>query len=291
MGQKGRKPLETLVVFTDVDGTILDLHTYEVGPALEVLQTCEALGVAVVLVSSKTREELETVRRSLGNRDPFACENGAAVYLPRSNWERPGGAEPWEAYWRIVLGRPRAELVRVLQRASSNAGVSVRAFHEMSVAELAEITGLSPSEARRAADREFDEPFLVLAEDPADVLRLASELEREGYGYSRGGRFHHVSGRHGKGEAVRILQGLYRTRCPCARFAAFGDAEADLPMLREVDHPYLVRRTDGTVATEERLPGLRVTRFPGPLGFADAVWELLRLYDCALDRDLPTPME
>lgn len=291
MEQKKTKPMVTLVVFADLDGTILDLHTYEAGPALEALRACESTGVAVALVSSKTREEMETIRRSLGHRDPFACENGAALYLPRSDWERPEGAEPWGAYWRIVLGRPRAELVRVLQRASSSAGVPVRAFWEMSAAELAEITGLTPTEARRAADREFDEPFLVLAEDPDDVLRLASELEREGYGYSRGGRFHHVTGRHGKGEAVRILQGLYRAQCPGARFAAFGDAEADLPMLREVDHPYLVRRPDGTVATEERLPGLRVTRFPGPLGFADAVWELLRLWDCVLDRDLPSPME
>ncbi len=292
MGQKGTNPLETLVVFADVDGTILDLDTYEAGPALEALQACQAMGVAVVLVSSKTRQELEELRARLGLRDPFACENGAALYLPRSDWAQPAGAEPWGAYWRIVLGRPRAELVSVLWKASSRAGVPVRAFHEMNGAELAEVTGLAPAEARRAGEREFDEPFLVPGEDPAAVLRLASELESEGYGYSRGGRFHHVSGRHGKGDAVRVLKELYRrARCPGARFAAFGDAEADLPMLREVDHPYLVRRPDRTAAVAERFPGLRVTRLPGPRGFADGVRELLQLYGRAPGRDLPTRME
>lgn len=278
MEQEGRGSPKTLVVFADVDGTILDLETYQPGPALESLQACEALGVAVVFVSSKTRQELEDVRKSLGNRNPFACENGAALFLPRSEWDRPGHGEACGAYWRILLGRPRAELLRVLREASSSAGVPVRAFHEMDEAELAEATGLSLAQARLAGQREFDEPFFVPGEEPAAVLRLALELEKKGYGYSRGGRFHHVSGKQGKGEAVRILKELYRARCPGVRFAAFGDAEADLPMLREVHHPFLVRRPDGTVATAETFSGLRVTQAPGPGGFAEGIRSLLRLY-------------
>jgi len=282
--ERKKDRLESLVVFADVDGTILDLDTYQAGPARQALRTCAALAVPVVFVSSKTRQELEELRNSLGNRDPFACENGAAVYLPRSDWERPDGAEPWGFYWRIVLGRPRAELVAALREASARTGVPVRAFHEMGSEELAEATGLTIAEARRANERQFDEPFLVVTEDPAAVLRLAKELEGRGCGYSRGGRFHHVSGRHDKGDAARILRRLFRLRRPGAWFAAFGDAEGDLPMLREAEYPYLVRRPDGRVGTTERFPGLRVTRAAGPRGFVEGLGELLRFSGCALGR-------
>lgn len=284
MEETKKDRLKSLVVFADVDGTILDLDTYEAGPARQALRTCAALGLAVVFVSSKTRQELEKLRIFLGNRDPFACENGGALYLPRSDWQRPENAKPWGPYWRIVLGRPRSELVAALRNAAARTGVFVRAFHEMGTEELAEVTGLTPAEARGAQEREFDEPFLVPVEDARAVLRLVKELEGRGYGYSRGGRFHHVSGKHDKGDAARILRRLFRMRRPCARFAAFGDAEADLPMLREADYPYLVRRPDGGVGVSDRFPGLRVTRAAGPRGFVEGLGELLRLYGCALDR-------
>ena len=65
------------VIFTDLDGTLLDHDTYEWKEAEPALDLCKKLGVPVVFVSSKTRAEIEVLRRQDGHF--------ASLYL-RERW-------------------------------------------------------------------------------------------------------------------------------------------------------------------------------------------------------------
>lgn len=264
-----------LVIFADLDGTVLDLETYEPGPATGALDKCARLGVPVVFVSSKTRREIEEVRKKLGNRAPFASENGGGIYLPACEFPRPEGAEPWGEYWRVVFGLPRSELLKALRAAARTAGAQVTGYSDIDLSELMRWTGLSPEEALLAADRDFDEPFVMANDVPEVTARLIEEIESRGCRWSRGGRFHHISGSHTKGDAVRYLKRVFLELCPKVRFAAIGDAQGDRPMFEEVDFPFLVRRPDGGVASVKQLPGLRITAGRGPQGFLEGVEALL----------------
>jgi mannosyl-3-phosphoglycerate phosphatase len=69
-----------LLVFSDLDGTLLDHDTYSFETARPALAELKERGIPLVLATSKTRAETESVRSALGNRHPFVVENGGAVY-------------------------------------------------------------------------------------------------------------------------------------------------------------------------------------------------------------------
>ncbi|MFB3136761.1 MAG: HAD hydrolase family protein [Nitrospirales bacterium] len=80
MGQTTR-----LVIFTDLDGSLLDTETYRFDAARAALEELTARQVPLVLCTSKTRAEVEPLRQELGITDPFIVENGgASIFLART---------------------------------------------------------------------------------------------------------------------------------------------------------------------------------------------------------------
>ncbi|HEY4579910.1 MAG TPA: HAD-IIB family hydrolase, partial [Candidatus Acidoferrales bacterium] len=65
-----------MIVFTDLDGTLLDYHTFSWTAANEALAEIERRRVPLVFCTSKTRAEIEALRRKIGNAHPFISENG-----------------------------------------------------------------------------------------------------------------------------------------------------------------------------------------------------------------------
>ena len=66
------------VVFTDLDGTLLEHSTYSFAEAEEALDLLRSQDIPLVICTSKTRSEVEFWRRLLGNEHPFIVENGGA---------------------------------------------------------------------------------------------------------------------------------------------------------------------------------------------------------------------
>lgn len=253
----------SLVIFTDLDGTFLDHDTYSYEEALPAWRDCVAAGVPVVFCSSKTRAEIERLRRRLGSSDPFISENGAAVFLPDGVLE---------------LGIRYERLCAVLDDLSRSLGVGVEGFHHLTPAQIAARTGLTPEDAADAAAREYDEPFVFLDTPPDRVEEFLRAVEASGLRWTRGGRFYHLFGHAGKGGAVEALLDVYRRRNPAVVSAALGDSLNDLPLLAAVDTPILVQRPGGAYDPEvtSRLPVVNRTPGVGPAGWNAAVRDLLR---------------
>ncbi|MEW5723023.1 MAG: HAD-IIB family hydrolase [Thermodesulfobacteriota bacterium] len=260
------------LVFSDLDGTLLDHDTYSFEPARPALERLRETGTPLVLVSSKTRPELEAIRRELHNRDPYVVENGGAVFLPRGcGLTPPAGAALIEGRRAVILGRRSAEITPLFDRLAQK--YPVRALSRMTEAEAAALTGLSLDQARSAKAREFGEAF-VLEDLSVPEEELAAVVAELGLNLTRGGRFYHLLGGNDKGRAVSLLIGLYRRQSPDLVSAAVGDAPNDLPMLAAVNRPFLGARPDGSHHDLD-LPGLARLSQPGPAGFNQAVWSLL----------------
>lgn len=60
---------ETLLVFTDLDGTLLDIHTYDWRPASAWLDKLQDHQIPVILCSSKTAAETLEIQQDLGWKD------------------------------------------------------------------------------------------------------------------------------------------------------------------------------------------------------------------------------
>jgi HAD superfamily hydrolase (TIGR01484 family) len=68
------------VLFTDIDGTLIDHHTYDAGFTHDAVHALIDKGVAVVFCSSKTFAEQHYLQQQLGIRQPMIVENGGGVF-------------------------------------------------------------------------------------------------------------------------------------------------------------------------------------------------------------------
>jgi mannosyl-3-phosphoglycerate phosphatase len=263
-----------LIVFSDLDGTLLDHRTYSFEPARPALEALRESGVPLVLCTSKTRLETEHWRRALANVHPFIVENGGAVFVPEAYFgpetefdKREGG------YGVLEFGRPYAELRRALEAIRASTGLPLRGFGDMTVEEIADRAGFSRQDAARAAAREYDEPFTGV--EDAGLPRVVREAAALGLQVVSGGRFHHLVGGNDKGRAVRAIRALYEVSRGPVRTVGLGDSANDVPMLFSVDVPILVRRPDGGHLDATHLAGLVIAPYAGPEGWRKAVLRVL----------------
>ncbi len=261
------------LIFTDLDGTLLDHETYSWKKAEPALRLAKRMDVPVIFCTSKTRAEIEVCRKRIGNKEPFIAENGEVIFIPKGYFSRrPVQSNTIGKYHVIALGRPYRELRDVIRKMRKE-GLKVRGFGDMTPKEVIKLTGLSAREARLAMKREYDEPF-ILAEgkQEAGVREFASKNNLR---ITKGGRFYHLMGSSGgKGIAAGILSSLYGIEAGKPPVTAgLGDSENDFPLLRMVSVPYLLKRHDGSHAPKSgafiRYKG------KGPEGWNSAVLRFL----------------
>ncbi|MBM4388831.1 MAG: HAD hydrolase family protein, partial [Deltaproteobacteria bacterium] len=63
--------MKNLIIFTDLDGTLLDSRTYSFEQAEPALELIKRRRIPLIICSSKTRAEIEAIRETIGNLDPF----------------------------------------------------------------------------------------------------------------------------------------------------------------------------------------------------------------------------
>jgi len=221
------------IVITDLDGSLLDHHDYSWHAARQALELIAARHIPLILCSSKTVAEIDVLRKALGITAPFVIENGAAIYLP----DKMAGHFHVEA-----LGVPRSNLLGRLDAIRMKEGFRFRGFHDMTVTDIAELTGLDHEDAFRASLREFTEPLLW--EDTSENLVLFESLLKKAWlEMVAGGRFIHVSSGCDKGRALSWLRHYFERQVfkSPVRVIALGDSDNDVAMLEKADLPVLVK--------------------------------------------------
>jgi mannosyl-3-phosphoglycerate phosphatase len=267
------------IIFTDLDGSLLDAASYSFDPAKEALSAIRKRGAALILVSSKTRAEMEPLQLRLHLCHPFIVENGGALYVQKGYFPfAVDSATPEGKYEVVALGTPYSCLRAALKEISEDLGCRLRGMGDCSIKEVARLTGLSLGEARLATEREYDEPFVV---DGGEVSwdRLVKAAEARKLQCTRGGRFYHLMGSNDKGIASRRLIEWYRRLGQEERrnllTIGIGDSLNDLPMLAAVDYPILVQKPDGSYDPDVQLPHLIRAVGVGPVGWNRSLMDLL----------------
>ncbi len=271
------KPLAPFVViFTDLDGTLLDHQTYEWEEAKPALNLCKQLQVPVILVSSKTRAEMVVLRHELGLTSPFISENGGGIFFPKEESHPvPPNTVLEDGLWKWSLGLPYHSLVKALQEIRNELGWKIRGFSDMSLEEISDLTGLDLASSRLASLREYDEPFILLDKEQRDPDALYDAAKKRGLNLTSGGRFYHLHGKNDKGISVDKLVAWYAEHRSHVVTMALGDSPNDFSMLKRANHPVLIRSARQFPGVQEMIPGLQITKKRGPKGWNDAVLDLL----------------
>lgn len=248
-----------LIVFSDLDGTLLDHQSYSWKPAKPALTLLKEQGAMLVLASSKTASEIKELQNAMGlSGVPAIVENGSGVI------HSDVSDDASDDYARLCSAL--AQLDPALRR-------HFRGFGDMSVLELADLTGLSQEVAAKAKDRHFSQPGIWSGDEPTRDAFLAA-LKTKGITARSGGRFLTLSFGRTKADAMRELTEQYRPK----RTIALGDAPNDIEMLQTADIGVIVANPHGPAMPP--LPGedagqiIRTTK-PGPEGWSAALFELL----------------
>ncbi len=254
------------LVFTDLDGTLLDHEDYGWSAALPALSKLRALGVPVVLASSKTAAEIATLRDEMRlSKYPAIVENGAGL-LPPGKADAAGEAGMYQRL-RKALDDVPPELRRHFE-----------GFGDWDDEEVARRTGLSPTAAAAARKRAFSEPGTWTG-SPEERTAFLAALAEAGVTARRGGRFLTLSFGGSKAERMaEVLADFADDEGNSPVSVALGDAPNDVEMLNSADFGVIIANPEGAevpVLAGERAGRIRRSTQPGAAGWNEMMTTLI----------------
>ena len=266
------------IIFTDLDGTLLDKETYSYAAALPALHRIDALAIPLVLNSSKTVPEVISLRKQLGNPHPFVVENGAAVIVPSHYFEDTHTLEPLahfdddDTYCIKRFAPPHSTIIETLLEARKH-DFQFTGFFDLSVEKLAEITGLPESGALNAKQRIGSEPIMY----NGDLTAFESFLAEHQLRAVQGGRFLHVMGQFDKATGVAFLLDAYAKHYAPSQLTsiALGDSHNDEAMLNRVDIPIIIKSPHSTQVHIKHPDRARYSQAAGASGWNEQILALL----------------
>ncbi|KAB8310721.1 mannosyl-3-phosphoglycerate phosphatase-related protein [Erwinia endophytica] len=224
---------DPLMIVTDLDGSLLDHHTYSWQPAQPWLDRLNAAGIPLIICSSKTAAEIQPIQQSLGiTNAPFIAENGAIIMGKNVNETRDA----------LLPAKDYSALCQILQHVRQRYGFEFTGFADVTEKEVADWTGLTPREAVLAKMRKGSES-IIWRDSPENFVAFQQALSLEKLALRQGGRFWHVMNqRDGKGTALARLLAHY-THPQGKRWITLGlgDGPNDAPMLDQVNYAVVIK--------------------------------------------------
>jgi len=243
-----------LLIFSDLDATLLDHHSYSFDDALPALQLIKDKKIPLILASSKTYEEMINIQSKLGVTDPFIYENGSGIFFKGK---------------KIALGQSYSQILNVLQDLKTD--FSFTSFSQLGPKGIQKETGLNKESSQRASLREFSEP-LIWEDSEIKLDSFKVLLKRHGLIGMQGGRFITVSSAQTKGDALLWVKKRYQEASEDKILTiGLGDSENDINMLNKVDKAIIVRRPNKLPPEIKGHPMKIVTTLIGPKGWNEAI--------------------
>lgn len=256
------KKEKKLLIFTDLDGTLLDHQTYSFEDALEMLKYIKIYKIPLIIVTSKTKEEILTLRENLGIEFPFIVENGAGIFIPKEN----------NSFIQINMGKTYKESLDFLNTYKKK--FRIKGFSDLKVEVIASLTNLDLQSASKAKSRDFCEPFII--EDKKNISIFKEICIKNGFDIVKGGRFYHlITLGQDKANALLKIKELYENENNCSYTTiSLGDGENDKTMLETTNYSILIKKHDNTFIDFEK-EGLIKTKEIGPKGWNEALKGIL----------------
>jgi len=246
--------MRNYIIFSDLDGTLLDHKTYTFDPALEALSIIKSRQIPLILSSSKTRAEIERIQSHLTLKDPFIFENGSGVFYDNQV---------------VSFGINLTEIHNKITPLQKN--FNFNCYSLLTIKQAIHYTGLTEEEAKLSQQRQFSEPIIWLDDDERknDFLEKIHQL---GLNATQGGRFLTISSHHDKAKALKwiknSLENDYQTKFISI---ALGDGENDISMINACDIKILIKNNNEHLQRSDWV----LSEMCGPSGWNQEIMKVL----------------
>ena len=247
-----------LLIFSDLDATLLDHNTYSFQEALPALQLIRKRKIPLILSSSKPYDEMIVIRKELSNHDPFIYENGSGIYFEDN---------------KVSLGTSHSEISNLLQDLKKR--FSFISFYDLGPEGIQKETGLDIYASERAYRREFTEP-LIWKDSTQNLIIFKQLLQQNNLTAAQGGRFLTISSAKNKGDALLWVKKRYESIAKVKiTTIGLGDSENDINMLDCADNAIIVRHPKKLPPNINGHASLIITDAIGPKGWNEAIINIL----------------
>ncbi len=266
-----------VLIFTDLDGTLMDHYSYEHKDAKHCMNRLLGHSIPIIPNTSKTFSELLVLRKRLKLNGPFIIENGAAIYINKNFLpEKPKGALWQEGFWVKSFSSKRNYWLGLIKKVTPEYGHLFESFSKMSQERIIELTGLSVEDALLSSQRQFGEPLFWKGTDE-ELEGFIAVLRRMGSHPVKGGRFLHVGGDCNKGKALTWLLKEYQRQHKNITVStiALGDGKNDIAMLEVADTAVRIASPVNEPPELQRTTKIHTSSLHGPKGWAEVLEQLI----------------
>ena len=260
------KKKSTIIIFTDLDGSLLDRDTFNFDTIKDYIKSLINDGIIIIPNSSKTEKEIEKFSMELGIAVPYISENGSAIHrLNLINQNFPN---------KIILSREKEELLEIF---NSKVPEKIRSkchlVSKMSKKKQEQIFGQKDDKLRNVLSRNYTLPLLFYGEKK-EKNKLLKILSSNSLTLQEGGRVSNLCDNVNKVKSMNKVVKILKKTEDKIKTIAVGDNYNDLDMLKNSDVPCLVFN-DQFKLDQINIENLEFSNKPSPEGWADVIKKAL----------------
>ena len=225
---------DNILLFTDLDGSLLNKKTFDFNAASYLIKDCISKGINIIPNSSKTDLELNEICEDLNIPKIYISENGSCIkglnFLSNSlNKE-------------ISLSRSKEIILKnFIENVDINLRQKCLILENEPLQNQIKILGLPKDKIPKALNRKFSFPFIFEGNENQE-LQLKTIVKKYGLKIQFGGRVLNLGDEVSKGNAMKTFVSLLSKETKKDYvLICVGDNENDFDMLDKCDYPCLVK--------------------------------------------------
>ena len=238
--------MKRYLIFTDLDGTLLDHNNYSFGNNKKMISTIINNKNEIIFNTSKTFSECKKLLKELKlSNMPFSTENGAVLYFPKIKFNKIKNSSSFEKYWKVRIAKLSSKAWHLFLKQKQKK-YNFLIAQDLSSKILKKYTNLDGTS--KMLNREASQ--IILWEDSlVNLKKFKNALKSEKQGVLiQGSRFIQVSSVCNKRIAKKLISHAYDYQfygTYSKNTIALGDSKNDIDMLNSASYPCLIKNRSG----------------------------------------------
>jgi len=257
------KQKKQIIIFTDLDGSLLDKDTFEFHEIEDYFRELISKGIKIIPNSSKTEAELLEFNEQNNLDLSFIAENGSSIHrLNKIHQNLPD---------KIIISRTIDEIRNIYEEnISLDFENKITHILELEREKQQKILGLPLDKIKLAIKRNHSIPIKFNGTE-SEKNEFTKILKNSGLTIQTGGRIMNVCDNVNKSIAMsKALQLIRKQLDDEVITIGVGDNENDIEMIEQTDYPCLVKN-DNFDSSLINIDNLIKSSEPSPLGWADVI--------------------